>query len=517
MRQANAAFSFILTKIGNGEVLEQFQLEIIESRFFKKEETRQLSPHGVRLFYTNVAVDSYNNSILDIITGTKNQEQEASFRLQLHKKSVIDTGGLPYQITFVKGKYYLITTNIDVSDGSVNGTVGKLILLDFNEDNVVCRVWLEFCGSAKVGQKARKKAALLAVQSKVNNAAVPIEWRTSNITMTRNKAVTVKRKHFPIISACAMTIHKSQGGTFDQIVYEYDKIHPQQLVYDALSRVTSIEGLFIVTFDDDETKFRFHHNRVQASSTISLVQEFQRLSLNKLETKAKSVIDFITTDKGISLCTFNVQSLRKHSVDLIDSVTEKTNILLLSETWLDNREECDIPNFNCITHFKRDFVRSVGVAIYHNINDTTNLVTPNMSVIMNNIRDLHVRRTSVADLCAAECVMENGVTLIMAVIYVSPNNKLIDIQEFIHRALLEYSKDVSRTLSRYNKNLDKVPLILAVRRIPLRRLIGDSNTYDQGVASPVCNDFNQGSGESISIPELRTARCEFAPSHSLPT
>lgn len=57
--------------------------------------------------------------------------------------------------------------------------------------------------------------------------------------------------------------------------------------------------------------------------------------------------------------------------------------------------------------------------------------------------------------------MENGVTLIMAVIYVSPNNKLIDIQEFIHRALLEYSKDVSRTLSRYNKNLDKLPLILA--------------------------------------------------------
>ena len=84
-----------------------------------------------------------------------------------------------------------------------------------------------------------------------------------------------------------------------------------------------------------------------------------------------------------------------------------------------------------------------------------------MSVIMKNIQDLHVRRTSVADLCVAECVMENGVTLIMAVIYVSPNNKLIDIQEFIHRALLEYSKDVSRTLSRYNKNLDKLPLILA--------------------------------------------------------
>lgn len=114
-----------------------------------------------------------------------------------------------------------------MTDGLVNGEVGKLLHLDFNEDNIVCRVRLEFCGLPKVGQKARKKAALLAVQSKVGNLAVPIELRTSNITMTRDKKVTVKRKHFPIISACAMTIHKSQGGTFDQIVYEYDKIHPQ--------------------------------------------------------------------------------------------------------------------------------------------------------------------------------------------------------------------------------------------------------------------------------------------------
>jgi len=49
----------------------------------------------------------------------------------------------------------------------------------------------------------------------------------------------------------------------------------------------------------------------------------------------------------------------------------------------------------------------------------------------------------------------------MAVIYVSPNQKLIVIQEFIHRALLEYSNGVIKTLSRYNKNLHEIPLILS--------------------------------------------------------
>jgi len=254
MRQANAKFSSILTKIGNGDVLEKSELEIIEARFFKKAETEQLSPHGIRLFQTNVAVDTYNNAILqkspdkvisiatDVITGAKSAEQEATFRLQLHKKSIIDPGSLPYQITFVKGMYYLITTNIDVTDGLVNGAIGRLFNFTLNEDNIVRRVWLEFCGSTKVGQKIRKKAASLAFRSNVNNLAVPIELRTSNIMMTRDKKIIVKRKHFPLISACAMTIHKSQGGSFDQIVYEYDRRHPQQLVYVALSRVTSIEG-----------------------------------------------------------------------------------------------------------------------------------------------------------------------------------------------------------------------------------------------------------------------------------
>lgn len=37
---------------------------------------------------------------------------------------------------------------------------------------------------------------------------------------------------------------------------------------------------------------------------------------------------------------------------------------------------------------------------------------------------------------------------------------MINIREHIHRALLEYSKDASRLLSRCNKNLDTIPLIL---------------------------------------------------------
>ena len=80
----------------------------------------------------------------------------------------------------------------------------------------------------------------------------------------------------------------------------------------------------------------------------------------------------------------------KHSIDLNDSITQQNNILLLSETWLDNNEECDVPNFNCITHFKRDSVRSGGVAIYESKSNTTYVVAPNMEVMMSDSPDMHV-------------------------------------------------------------------------------------------------------------------------------
>lgn len=123
-----------------------------------------MCPDGIRLLFKNEDVNAYNNFILqqcdnkiistanDVIIGSKTDDQKALFRIKLHKKSVIDTGGMPYQITFVTGKYYLITTNIDVCDGLCNGATGKLVRLESNENEVI-RVWLEFPSSDKIGMK----------------------------------------------------------------------------------------------------------------------------------------------------------------------------------------------------------------------------------------------------------------------------------------------------------------------------------------------------------------------------
>lgn len=94
--------------------------------------------HVIRLFNTNQSVTTYNNIILneaeektvyianDVYIGCTSAEQEAFVRQKLHKMSIIDSGGLPFETVFVIGKLYMITTNIDVADSLANGAVGKI-------------------------------------------------------------------------------------------------------------------------------------------------------------------------------------------------------------------------------------------------------------------------------------------------------------------------------------------------------------------------------------------------------
>lgn len=125
---------------------------------------------------------------------------------------------------------------------------------------------------------------------------------------------------------------------------------------------------------------------------------------------------------------------------------------------MSNDQQFDIPNFNCIAHFKRDYVRTGGVAIYQNSNDTTNILTPNMDIILKNTGDVNVRCTGVGDICSAICQTNNGVETVMVIVYISPNTKIEDVKHFIHRALIEYTDEVSVILG---GNFHQLPMVLS--------------------------------------------------------
>ncbi|GFT89979.1 SWIM-type domain-containing protein [Trichonephila clavipes] len=197
--------------------------------------------------------------------------------------------------------------------------------------------------------------------------------------------------------------------------------------------------------------------RRRSSSTIDLKAEFKRLLLNKLQTINGDLINFITIKQGISTFTFNWHSLTAHAVDLQDSVIRNSNILVLSETWLGNESDISIPNFNCIVKYKRPNTRAGGVAIYQISSDAVNIITPSMECSVSQSDIYGTIQSSVVDLCLAECVIDNGKNIIIVAVYITPNKKLDDIIEFLHRSLLPYT---SRGSALINENYDKIPMIL---------------------------------------------------------
>ncbi|GFQ89578.1 ATP-dependent DNA helicase [Trichonephila clavata] len=87
---------------------------------------------------------------------------------------------------------------------------------------------------------------------------VPINRRSATVPLSQNRSINAKRNQLPLNPTLSLTIHKSQGGVFDEIVYKYSEAQSQPLVYVDLSRITAQKILHIVPTDRCQ---RFHHGR----------------------------------------------------------------------------------------------------------------------------------------------------------------------------------------------------------------------------------------------------------------
>ncbi|KAL1444162.1 hypothetical protein MTO96_045648 [Rhipicephalus appendiculatus] len=173
MRQKDVFFSSLLTKIGDGDPLDEEDVRVLQSRFVTAAVAQNLCPGGVRLFYSNKDADAYNSSLVtgdasvvvsnadEIIVGHKSQNQYDNAKANLATMKLCDTGGVPARIYLCVGKPYMLTANVDVTDGLVNGAIGLLRYIQHHmEGNKVERLWLDF-PSETAGRLARLKVAPL--------------------------------------------------------------------------------------------------------------------------------------------------------------------------------------------------------------------------------------------------------------------------------------------------------------------------------------------------------------------
>ncbi|XP_065304810.2 uncharacterized protein [Dermacentor albipictus] len=373
VRQSDERFATILTKIGDGIGLTVDEVSLLESRFVTTEEAANKCPSGVRLFYTNKDADAFNIATAeacteyaihcpatDTICGHRSDEEYTHAKVRVATMSKVQMANLAPNILLCLEKPYMVIRNIDVSDSLVNGSVGILRLVQRDTDDNPLRLWIEFptgVGAAALLKGRRYRAN----DPDICSNWVPIELITIGCHLKGHDLahITVRRKQFPVVQASAITIHKSQGGTYDEAVVDYSKSHNQKLVYVALSRVTTIDGLYLTNKDNDH---RFHH--FKENPDRALADEFRRLGNHRLQT-ITAECNKMLAEYFVTVGCVNVRSLGAHSLDVAkDFVLANTTVLCFTETWMDRKPPYDIDGYRCISAAKRSDNRAAGVAIY---------------------------------------------------------------------------------------------------------------------------------------------------------
>lgn len=127
-------------------------------------------------------------------------------------------------IEFKKGCRVMLLINLDFDKGLINGSCGEITALD--KDGITVKF--------------------------DNGIETNVEKHEFEYYYNDEKVASMTQ--YPLKLAYAITIHKSQGMTLDNVVVDCNKIFEEGQTYVALSRVRSINGLYLKGFTEDKIK-----------------------------------------------------------------------------------------------------------------------------------------------------------------------------------------------------------------------------------------------------------------------
>ena len=243
-QKADSVYTDILDSVRRGFPSEKAIIQLKERVFQQPvlEMYNQLKDEGRRpicLFPTRKACADVNNDLLN----TLNSEIVA-----LHSKDVIDEGASTTKWN-KKAAERLKAMNLDS-----NLTAGLEVVLHLA---VGARVMLRRNLSTEEGLVNGAIGTVLEMSSRyvtVKFDKITEPYQVSRITSrfcVLNKFY-VHREQFPLIVAYAVTIHKSQGLSLDCAIIDLStKVFGEGMAYVALSRVRSIDGVYLTSFTPD--------------------------------------------------------------------------------------------------------------------------------------------------------------------------------------------------------------------------------------------------------------------------
>lgn len=210
-RQAGGELLAVLEAMRSGQI-EDYHAELVTSRLNQKPDGKQVV---TRLYSHNIDVDSINQRHLSALKVNSKTYQMRTHGAKAKVEQLVKSVLAPEILTLKPGAEIMFVAN-DFGSGFANGTRGRVI--DFDDRLPVVEL--------NSGKKIR------------------VEPHTWSLTEDGKKRAEVAQ--LPLRLAWAITIHKSQGMSLDAAEIDLGKTFTPGMGYVALSRVRSLDGLYLV-------------------------------------------------------------------------------------------------------------------------------------------------------------------------------------------------------------------------------------------------------------------------------
>ncbi|CAF4974012.1 unnamed protein product, partial [Rotaria sp. Silwood1] len=323
-QKTNSSFSQMLNRIRKLKKKEDMSkedrdsLEKCHQRYLHKE----YHSESLHLFAKNIQVDAHNEEMIEkICTNIRTFYEVNRNDKEIKQNESKHTKKINKSLRLAKNARVMITKNICVNDGLANGVTGRIVEFVENNNAHVSHIIIK-CDSPKVGRLHRVSCPHCHGRDTICVIRESDSIDQQDFDVRSRKAI----KQFPLRLSWAMTIHKAQGITVDQVVISTKDFFGSGMGYTALSRVRTLEGLFLIDLHVD--KFYCNEN---VDRILSQMKEIKRKT--SIFRHSPEFLNILFHNIEGLKCNFN--ALRNHYL------TWQADFICLTETWLNNNSQID--------------------------------------------------------------------------------------------------------------------------------------------------------------------------------
>jgi hypothetical protein len=288
-RQSDMEFIQLLNEVRNNSISER-SYNLLQS-LYKPDFKPSKDDSYITLTTHNYIADGINGEELDKLKGKK-QQFEATIKGDYPEKSYPTEKVLEFK---VGAKVMFLKNDKETPRRYFNGKIGEITAF---EDDVIL-------------VKCSEDEESIAVEQEMWEN---VSYSSNSTTKQIEETVLGTFEQYPLRLAWAITIHKSQGLTFDKAIIDAGKSFAPGQVYVALSRCRSLDGMVLLSKINRQSLETDQNIIEHGKQKLSLEILDNQLNVSKIEFKEK-----------ILLSLFDFRSIVGQCNRLIDFVNGKSS------------------------------------------------------------------------------------------------------------------------------------------------------------------------------------------------